>query len=214
MRKPIRQLAQTPDTVTVVPEQPQPAPQPAPPVAPKPWRPHWVIATNLLADAGVTPEVAYRAPMPNLELEYLFNPHFSIALSGLYKDFFGASGYDKWNVTAYTLEGRYRLLPDGHYGGLYIGLFGRVGDYNFVPSDTQGAGSRTGKYQSAGLSLGYTWPFARHWILEAGAGYGYRWTKVRHYTHEGKKENYLTTETTDNGLDLTGLFLRIGYRFK
>ncbi|MDR1004847.1 MAG: DUF3575 domain-containing protein [Prevotellaceae bacterium] len=181
-------------------------------------RPYVVVKSNLLALAGVSPEPAYRTPMPNLELEYLFNRRWSAAFSALYEKFSHARGYDVWHVTAYTLEGRYRLLPDRHYGGLYLGVYARVGDYNFRkphPDDAT-SGPRyndTGYYQEGGLSLGYTLPLARHWVLEAGAAGGYRHSSVKHYTHENPAENWYDYRTPGSGIYLTDVFIRLGYRF-
>ncbi|MDR0893139.1 MAG: DUF3575 domain-containing protein [Mediterranea sp.] len=179
------------------------------PSAMPPYRPHWEVSTNLLALAGLTPEPAYRSPMPNLEIRYLFSRRFNLGLSALYKGAFKSAGYDVWHVTAYTLEGRYYLWPDAHDGGLFAGLYGRLGDYNFRRT----ADNRTGKYQEGGLTLGYTLPLSTHWILEAGAAGGYRHAQVLIYDHEGEEEDYLDTKTQHNTFDLTDLFFRIGYRF-
>jgi hypothetical protein len=176
-----------------------------------PFRPYVAIKTDLVSLAGVTNKAAYRTPMPNLEVEYLFNRRFSAAFSGLYERFFKASGYDLWHVSAYTLEGRYRILPDKQYGGLYLGVYGRVGDYNI-----RNAGSTdnyTGMYTEGGLSAGYTLPIARNWVLEGGISGGYRHTNARYYMHEAGDVNYLLSEKPFNKFMLTSFFLRIGYRF-
>ncbi|MDR0895080.1 MAG: DUF3575 domain-containing protein [Prevotellaceae bacterium] len=182
------------------------------------YRPHVAVKSNLLALAGVSPEPAYRTPMPNLEVEYLFNRHWSAAFTALYEKFSHSRGYNVWHVTAYTLEGRYRLVPDHHYGGLYLGVYARVGDYNFrkpYPTNEESGPlyNNTGYYQEGGLSLGYTLPLSRHWILEAGAAGGYRHTGAKHYTHENPTENLYDYRTPDGGIHLTDIFLRIGYRF-
>jgi hypothetical protein len=182
-------------------------------------RPTVVVKSNLLALAGVSPEPAYRTPMPNLELEYLFNRRWSVAFAALYEKFSHARGYDVWHVTAYTLEGRYRLLPDRCYGGLYLGAYLRLGDYNFRKPYPQGTESgprynQTGYYQEGGLTLGYTLPLARHWVIEAGAAAGYRHTGAKHYTHETAEENWYNYRNPGSGIRLTDLFIRLGYRFE
>jgi hypothetical protein len=222
MRKPLKELTEapvTPDTermeqTVVVIESDTITPNQSPAEsAPAPFRPHWVIKTNLVADAGITPEVKYRTPMPNLEIEYLFNRRFSAAVSGLYEGWGYAEGYARWRVTAYTLEGRYRLLPDHHYGGLFVGVYGRVGDYNRLNTFDEGDNNHTGKYWGAGLSLGYTLPFSRHWILEGGASGGYRHIGDKFYSHLRPDTNYFDFKSSDKHIGLTDLFLRFGYRF-
>jgi hypothetical protein len=95
-----------------------------------------------------------------------------------------------------------------------VGLYGRVGDYNFVPFGTDGEGSHTGDYTEGGLSIGYTWPFAQHWILEGEVQGGYRHSAVETYHHVGVHQNYLHYTTPTNKVTMTGLFLNLGYRFK
>ncbi|MDR0961684.1 MAG: DUF3575 domain-containing protein [Mediterranea sp.] len=185
--------------------------------SPYSFRPYVVVKTNLLSLAGVSAEPSFRAPMPNLEVEYLFSRRFSVGFAALYDSFSPAKDYDVWNVTAYTLEARYRPLVDRNYGGLYLGAYGRVGDYNFRevhPADVQSGPeyNRTGKYQEAGLSVGYTLPLGRHWVFEAGASGGYRFTDVKAYMHLTNANEYAYT-TSGNGFHLTDLFLKVGYRF-
>jgi hypothetical protein len=178
------------------------------------FHPWLVVKTNLLADAGLTTEVRYRTPMPNLELEYLIDTHFSVALSGLYEKFSSIHGYDNWHVTAYTLEGRYRILAQPCYGGLYIGLYGRVGDYNFRKciAEEERPGN-TGRYFGVGLSAGYTLPLGNRWVLEGGAAAGYRQSSVKNYTHESADKNMMDGRTPKHTFGLGDLFVRIGYRF-
>jgi hypothetical protein len=174
-----------------------------------------VIKTNLLYDAGISSEPSYRTPMPNLEVEYLISRRWSVSLAGLYEGWaHNIHNYARWHVTSYTLEGRYRILPDKCWGGLYIGAYGRVGDYNLLYSwDDLTSGNHTGRYNEVGLSAGYTWPFAKHWVVEAGVQGGYRHSNVKNYTHEEPDNNYYDNSTLKNALKLTGLYLNIGYRF-
>ncbi|MDR0988754.1 MAG: DUF3575 domain-containing protein [Prevotellaceae bacterium] len=216
--EPVPETKREEPTPTPIEREPEAVELSTPPAPVYLFTPRVVLKTNLLALAGISSKPVYRTPMPNLEVEYLFNRRWSVALAGLYEKFSHASGFDAWHLTAYTLEGRYRPLPLHHYGGLYVGLYGRVGDYNFRQSYPQnetsdGRYNRTGKYQEAGLSLGYTLPLSNHWVLEAGASAGYRFAHVKHYTHESSADNWYEYRTKKNGIHLTDLFLKIGYRF-
>jgi hypothetical protein len=176
------------------------------------FRPLLVVKTNLVAAAGVSTEIKYRTPMPNLELEWLINERFSVAVAGLFEKFSITPGYDAWHTTAYTLEGRYRVWPRATYGGLYLGLYGRMGDYNIRRSAANAPTGNTGRYSATGLSVGYTLPLSNHWILEAGAACGYRHNRIKSYTHEAPQENYIDDQRGKDKFELGDLFVRIGYR--
>jgi hypothetical protein len=169
-------------------------------------RPLLVLKTNLMADVGITPQAERRRYMPNLELEYLFDRRFSVALAGLYDRFGGVGEYRKWHVTAYTLEPRYRFVRS-RAGDLYAGIYGRTGDYNFLLRT--GTTHHTGNYLEGGISLGYSLPIARHWVVEAGVAGGYRRVSAKDYL----AGNILDKRSILHKIDLTDLFLRIGYRF-
>jgi hypothetical protein len=173
----------------------------------------FAIKSNMLLLSGLTAEVRFVAVMPNLEVEYMFSRRLSLAVAWMYKPFRWASGYDTWKATAYTIEGRYRLLPHRETGGLYTGIYARGGDYNIRPDRRRVAGNTTGRYYEGGISLGYTLPLSRHWLLEGGVAGGFRHTLIRGYSHEGKHLNYLDYTERTNRIRLTELFLRIGYCF-
>jgi hypothetical protein len=176
------------------------------------FRPLVVVKSNLVAAAGVSTEMKYRTPMPNLELEWVIARRWSVAASALFEKFSITPGYDAWHVTAYTLEGRYRLWPDGRYGGLYLGLYGRVGDYNIRRENSDAPTGNTGRYCGVGLSAGYTLPIGDRWVVEAGAAAGYRHCDVKEYSHESCDENYLDGRQKRDRLVAGDLFLRVGYR--
>jgi hypothetical protein len=173
------------------------------------FRPRLLIKTNLLAWGGITPEITYRTPMPNLELELMCSRHFSLSAAALYQEGIGrAKGYDLYHVTAYTLEARYRPLPTLRHPGCYTGIYLRSGDYNMRAVPTQGT---TGRYYEAGLSIGYTFALSKHWLLEGGLSAGYRHVQVKDYVHDAEGDRPTTRGHTD-AFTLTNISLSIGYR--
>jgi hypothetical protein len=185
----------------------------SPPVSPRVFRPRVVLKSDLLALSGITTELAYRAPLPNIEVEYLFNPRWSVAFAWTYKPYAWSRAFELWEATAYTLEARWRFLPLHYYGGLYLGLYGRAGDYDQRPHPSPSAGNLTGHYGETGLSLGYTLPLSQRWVLEAGISAGYRHLVRIGYTREADHYNYFDSSDHTSGTHLTGLFVRLGYRF-
>ncbi|MDR0989518.1 MAG: DUF3575 domain-containing protein [Prevotellaceae bacterium] len=208
--------------IATVPAKPtiEPQPQATPvlrPKAPKRILPRFTptitLSTNLLSWGGIIPEAAMRTPMPNLWVEWIVSRRFSLAVSALYGNLsVKTREYATWHATAYTLEPRIRLVSVGNYGGLYAGVYGRLGDYNFKAAEIGVLPSQTGTYYEGGLSVGYTWPFARRWIIEVGGAGGYRRVQDQTYTPE-EKGNYFDYQTTVGKVALTDLFVRIGYRF-
>jgi hypothetical protein len=173
-----------------------------------PFRVRVLIKSDLLALAGITPEIGYRAPMPNIEVELLLSRHFSLAVGALYKEgLVHAAHHRRWNVTAYTLEARYRPFATRYADGFYTGAYFRVGDYNIRPADT----GQTGRYREAGVSLGYTLSLSRRWLLEGGCAVGYQHADVKRYLRQ-EGGDYPQGRHTVDRFTLTNLFLRIGYR--
>ncbi|MDR0989184.1 MAG: DUF3575 domain-containing protein [Prevotellaceae bacterium] len=173
------------------------------------FRPHLLLKTNLLAWAGITPEIAFRTPMPNLEVELRCTPHFALHLAALYQEGVGhARGYNLYHVSGYTLEGRYRPLPTLRHPGCYLGLYLRAGDYNMRPVPGEGI---TGAYSETGLSIGYTVALSAHWLLEGGVSAGYRYTHIKTYLHDAHGDHPTGRRHTD-AFRLTNLSLAIGYR--
>jgi hypothetical protein len=179
------------------------------PTAAARFRPRLLIKSNLLAWAGITPEIAYRTPMPNLELEWMWNKHFSLSAAALYqRDVGRAEGYEVYHVTAYTLEMRYRPLPTLRHPGCYTGIYLRAGDYNMRTLPTVGT---TGRYYEGGLSMGYTVALSAHWLLEGGLSAGYRYVQVKKYLHDAGGDQPTQRGHTD-AFTLTNISLTIGYR--
>lgn len=178
-------------------------------------RPRLAVKTDLLTLIGITTEPNYRSPMINLELEWFFSPRFSLAGSALFNSFSHADEYDKWCVTSYTLEPRWRVLPLDGFDGLYLGLYGRVGDYKYFkePRDFEDI-SHTGRYQEVGLSVGYTYT-VKQWLFEAGTSGGYRHVGGKEYIYvPATNRNHFLGRQNRNKVAWTSLFLRVGYQFQ
>lgn len=170
------------------------------------------IKTNLLALGGITSEPNYRTPMANLALELFLNRRFSIAVSGLYADSKGVCGYKLWSATAYTLEGRYTVMPVNRYSGLFVGLYGRGGDFdirkNVADADNP---YQTGRYYEGGVSAGYSLYLSSHWVIEGGLSGGIRCKRYTPYGTAVDGSYISDSRLTKRGVKLTGLFLNIGY---
>lgn len=119
----------------------------------------FALKTNLLY---------YAALMPNLELEWLINDRWSVALEA------NVAWWDRSYVKTYCVaygspEVRYHINPRDHWHGLYVGAFAGGG---FFDLSGKKRGYRGG-IAMAGLSVGYMWPITRRLSLEAAAGGGY-----------------------------------------
>ena len=233
----VRHVAEKPavvQTKAVQPDSVKPQP-PAPVVAPvvvnhtdtvyirespktKPLPLCFIVKTNLLALSGVTPEPAMRAPMANLEVEWVLNRKWSFSLSTLYASSHSAGNYKRWAVTAYTAECRYRLLPVNKYSGLYAGIYGRGGDFDLQRDNTSVSETDavvhsygTGRYYEAGISGGYSYFLTPRWVLEAGMSGGFR--HVRRTPYEVGEDVFYSTGSrkSKNRFKLTGLSISIGY---
>ncbi|MDR0976393.1 MAG: DUF3575 domain-containing protein [Prevotellaceae bacterium] len=182
----------------------------------KSFRPYVTLTTNLTAWLGVTGDFDLRGMQPNISVEGHLTRRLSVAASALYNDFdisllTDNAPYDLWHTTAYTVEPRYRFLVTPRAGEAYAGIYGRMGDYNFL-STTDAARNHTGEYWDTGISLGYTYPVVRHFVIEAGVSAGYRHYTDRHFSVQAGG-NFLEGTTNGNSFGLHEVFLRIGYRF-
>lgn len=160
------------DTVAVVPDATAPVTV-IPPGAewhPKTLYPVVAVKTNLFAWAGLTPEFRYRRFTPNLAVEGFFAGRWSAVLSGAYSNW-SYGGGRKWGISALSLEPRFWIDGSGRYRYLYIGAFGRLGDYNDC-HDIYSL-SVTGDYWQAGLSAGCYVPVVKGLGFEFGVRGGY-----------------------------------------
>lgn len=157
--------------------------------------------------------------MPNLEVECFFAERWSVVLGGLYSDFsYKDKSRDKWAVSKVSLESRVWMYP-GEFTGLNTGLFAEYGDFDVRGSDVDPDKDilygRTGRFWSAGASVGYLFPLGAGLSAEASLQAGFR------SVFDGKKyrydkldnRNYLETRFSSTGFML-GLKISLVYRFQ
>jgi outer membrane protein W len=181
----------------------------------------FALKTNLLLLAGIQSDFKYTAPVANLALEYYLTDCWSVELGAMYSSWHYNSGRKFQALTGYRLEPRYRfVLPNDRFE-VYLGLYGRVGDYDRridigVQPDPQSILSSqlsyTGDYLDTGLSAGMTFRLTDRWGLEVGGRAGYVSTKATCYTREDG-HNWFDDEKKYNKLRMTDLNLSLTYRF-
>lgn len=173
------------DTAAVVVPEPEPAtevidtvimvedtvaPLPAPVEATLEVKPRHLLAlkTNLLY---------YGALMPNLELEYLFNDHWSVAIEGNIAWWGKYARNRSYRLAEIDAEVRRWIKPREPWHGFYVGAFAGGGWYDLL-KDSPGYYGEGGM---AGLSVGYMWPVSRNLSFEAALGAGYLYSRYKEY---------------------------------
>lgn len=127
------------------------------------------LKTNLLYDAiGAL----------NLELEWLINKNWTVALEGI-----GAAvgkydnGHLCYRLAVFTPEVKRWIKPRAPWHGFYAGLFAGGGLYDYEKS-TKGY---RGEGAMCGVSLGFMWPISRCFSMETAIGAGYMFTRYKQY---------------------------------
>lgn len=146
---------------------------------------NFALKTNLLYDAAL---------MPNLELQWQFHPHWSVALEGDVAWWSRASANKYYRLAVISPEVRYHIAPRGILHGMYAGVFGAGGWYQLANGRKEGRGNH-GEGYMAGVSLGYMWPISRCLSLEAGVGAGFMRARNREYLPMGDHKMYLRTKS-------------------
>jgi hypothetical protein len=191
----------------------------------------FVLKTNLLLWAGVRSDFRYTTPVANAALEYYIDDRWSVELGAMYSYWQYNSNRKFQGISGYRLEPRYRftlpydrfLIPCDRFE-IYVGLYGRTGDYDLrsvdssqltvdSDNDAQPTLNYTGKYWDAGLSTGLTFHLVGGLGLEVGARAGYVRSRVVYYTPE-EGTNWYERERKYNKLRVTDLNLSLIYRFK
>lgn len=131
--------------------------------------------TNLLQWAAV---------MPNIGVEFYMGKLVSLELSGSYtwmSDLLGQEkAYYMWGAGG---ELRFWTKADGKFNGLFLGLYGHAGQYDFK----FGAIGNQGDYYTGGLSIGYVLPVGKHFGVEFAIAGGYLQYVNHAYKWDGKK---------------------------
>jgi hypothetical protein len=180
----------------------------------------FIIKTNIMSWAGVTPDNKYRTFMPNIAAEVFLNSLWSVAGSATcsYWNFDGNKQF--WGVSGYSIESRYWLNPSYDISspwnsGLYIGGYVQVGDYDYCldVKGTKRTDNYTGVYAQAGLSIGYHMPINSVWGVEIGLRGGYQYSQTEIYDIQSPTY-FLKEKLTENKVKINGLNLNLTYRFK
>lgn len=175
------------------------------------------IKTNALLWAGVQSDLKHTTITPNLSVEYFFNPRWSVELGAIYSYWHYNQSKEFQGLSGYRLEPRF-YIPLGQRGPqLFLGLYGRVGDYDIqrdpYDEDTEAAPCHTGDYWDAGLSAGCFFPLWKGFGIEAGARAGYVSTNAIRYTPIDGKNTYSGREKY-NKFRMTNIDLNLVYRFR
>ncbi len=128
----------------------------------------FALKTNLLY---------YGLLLPNLELEWLINDHWSVALEGNIA-WWGSYKNDKsYRMAIIDAEARRWIKPRAPWHGMYVGVIAGGGWYD-LERHSRG---KYGEGLMTGVSAGYMWPIGRQLSLEAELGVGYIYTRYKIY---------------------------------
>jgi hypothetical protein len=183
----------------------------------------FALKTNLLLLAGVQSDFKYTTPTANLALEYYITDHWSIEAGAMYSYWHYNSGREFQGVSGYRLEPRYRYAFPGDRFEAYLGVYGRMGDYDSksvdssqltVDSDNgvQPTVNYTGDYWDAGLSAGVSIRLIGNLGLEAGVRAGYVSSDPYKYTRDNYY-NWFDSRWIYWKVGITDLNLSLFYRF-
>lgn len=177
------------------------------------------VAPSLLLGTGGT-ELQTGSFMPNLEVEWYFAGRWSVAVSGMYSDFaYKDKTRDRWAVSEFSVEPRVWILGGNQFRWLHTGLFAEYGDFavrgSAADPDPEVLYGRTGRFFTAGASVGCLVPLGAGFCAEASVRAGYR------SVADGKKyrydriddKNYLEARFTSTGF-MVGLKVNLVYRFQ
>lgn len=128
----------------------------------------WVLKTNLLYDALLS---------PSIETEYRFAPHWSAHADFAIAWWSKKSKHKYYQIAQLSPEIRYWFNDKTFWKGHYIGAFVGAGHYDLE----NGKEGYKGEFMMAGLSYGYMFPIGKYLSLDAGIGVGYLNTEYEEY---------------------------------
>lgn len=129
----------------------------------------FAIKTNLLYDAAL---------MPNIEMEWLINNHWSVSAEwniAWWGDDMNAKSY---RISEIGSEVRYWIKPHAPWHGMYVGLSAGGGWYDLWYISNPG---HYGEGMVTGASFGYMWPVGKNFSMQAEIGVGYVYSRDREY---------------------------------
>lgn len=174
------------------------------------------LKTNLLSWVGFTSNGDIASFRPNLSAEIFFARRWSVIGSAEYSNWRGGKSNKFWGVSGYSIESRVWLLDTDSYRWLYLGVYGKFGDFDYRPEPDCAlvcdGSSVTGTYWDSGLSLGVYLPLTSHWGLEAGLRGGYRKTVGKAYDYE-PPHAYYHHDAPSTHWGITGFIFSLTYRW-
>ncbi len=132
----------------------------------------------------------YAALLPNLELEWLINEHWSVAVEGNFACWGSYKKERSYRLAIFDAEGRRWFKTRGPWHGMYAGVIAGGGYYDIE----KGTPGHYGWGVMTGLSFGYMWPIGRRLSLEAEIGAGYMFTRYKDYRPYEGHHVYLATK--------------------
>lgn len=169
------------------------------------------IKTNLLTDAGAT---------PNLGIEFGLKDHWTLELDGqviawTIKD-------HSWKHWLVSPEARWWYCEK--FNGSFLGLHLLGGQFNVgnIHNHINFLGQKIselsdyrfqGWYAGAGLGYGYAWTVANHWNIEFEIGVGYAYMRYDRYHLNCNCDNDALKNKHHNYWGLTKLALNLEYLF-
>lgn len=172
------------------------------------FTPTIAVGTNLLEWAGFRPDFTRTTVIPNIYVEYYFLKRWSAKAAFSYCDWSYSDGNRFQGLSSYSLEPRFWWKNDSKFLGLFLGVYGQIGDYNQkCPVENY-----TGKYYSGGISAGYLFPLYKGLAVEVSVRVGYRHATVKKYDANEECSD-LCREYDKNEFTITGSFLNLLYRF-
>lgn len=174
--------------------------------------PTLAIGSNLITWAGFRPDFTNTTFTPNIYTEYYFLNRWSVKGEFAYSNWeYGNNNFQ--GISSYTIEPRFWIKGDGSFKGLYIGLYGQIGDFN----DQTSNGNYTGTYHSEGISVGLIWPLYAGLAIEIGIRGGYQSADVKNYLTQETCEQEVCNKKeytfTKDGFAISACTLGILYRF-
>ena len=143
----------------------------------------FALKTNLIYDALL---------MPSLEIEYMVNDKWSVALEGDLAWWKNDPKHKYYQIMYIQPEAKWWFRAKGPWHGMYAGFLAGGGKYDLE----NGKKGYKGEGFITGFSFGYMWPVSRNLSLEAALGIGYMYTRYKEYHPYDGHYLYDRTATT------------------
>ena len=159
----------------------------------------WAIKTN----------IAYlAATVANIGAERVLDEHYSVDFSFIYSPYTVARNY---RLRFLVIQPEFRYWPDSPMKGHFFGFHLNIGAFN-ISVDKENRYQSPDGFYGAGVSYGYTLPFARRWAVEFTIGAGYIHTKYDTYYNIPNGSRY-KKNTPYNYWGLTKAGINMVYKF-